>query len=74
MSFEDVAVDFSQQEWYQLDPAQRTMHKDVMLETYSNLASVGEDAYLCDCGECGCSNMYSFCRVLHFSFSYKDHS
>ena len=43
MSFEDVAVDFTRQEWHRLDPAQRTMHKDVMLENYSNLASVGED-------------------------------
>ncbi|KAM6143233.1 LOW QUALITY PROTEIN: zinc finger protein 157 [Erethizon dorsatum] len=41
MSFEDVAVDFTRQEWHRLDPAQRTMHKEVMLETYSNLASVG---------------------------------
>lgn len=43
MSFEDVAVDFTQQEWHRLDSTQRNMHKDVMLETYSHLASVGED-------------------------------
>ena len=43
MSFEDVAVDFTRQEWHRLDLAQRTMHRDVMLENYSNLASVGED-------------------------------
>ncbi|KAM9180609.1 zinc finger protein 157-like isoform 1-T1 [Dugong dugon] len=41
VSFEDVAVDFTRQEWHGLNPAQRTMHKDVMLENYSNLASVG---------------------------------
>ncbi|XDB66820.1 hypothetical protein ABFV05_020436 [Capra hircus] len=41
VSFEDVAVDFTRQEWHRLDLAQRTMHRDVMLENYSNLASVG---------------------------------
>lgn len=46
MSFEDVAVHFTRQEWHRLDPAQRTMHKDVMLENYSNLASVGKDSCL----------------------------
>jgi KRAB domain-containing zinc finger protein len=51
VSFEDVAVDFTRQEWHRLDPAQRTMHKDVMLETYSHLASVGEDGHLCDSWE-----------------------
>ena len=56
MSFEDVAVDFTRQEWYQLEPAQRTMHKDVMLENYSNLASVGEDY-------CPCTSLY---RVFPF--------
>ncbi|KAB1253316.1 Zinc finger protein 157 [Camelus dromedarius] len=46
LSFEDVAVDFTRQEWHRLDPAQRTMHKDVMLENYSNLASVDSLAHV----------------------------
>jgi KRAB domain-containing zinc finger protein len=44
VSFKGVAVDFTQEEWQQLDADEKTTYRDVMLENYSNLVSVGEAA------------------------------
>nr|XP_045738346.1 zinc finger protein 510-like [Mirounga angustirostris] len=41
MSFEDVIVEFTQDEWQYMSPAQRILYRDVMLENYSHLISVG---------------------------------
>ncbi|XP_070792550.1 LOW QUALITY PROTEIN: zinc finger and SCAN domain-containing protein 31-like [Pituophis catenifer annectens] len=38
VSFEEVAVHFSEEEWSQLDPAQKALHGEVMLENSRNLA------------------------------------
>ncbi|KFO33073.1 Zinc finger protein 717, partial [Fukomys damarensis] len=41
VSFEDVFVSFTWEEWQVLDDAQRTLYREVMLETYSSLAVLG---------------------------------
>ncbi|XP_032770690.1 zinc finger protein 431-like isoform X2 [Rattus rattus] len=41
VTYDDVHVNFTHEEWALLDPSQKNLYKDVMLETYLNLCGIG---------------------------------
>ncbi|XP_052602956.1 zinc finger protein 431-like isoform X5 [Peromyscus californicus insignis] len=41
VTYEDVHVNFTHEEWALLDPSQKRLYKDVMQETYWNLTIIG---------------------------------
>lgn len=45
MTFEDVALSFSEEEWQMLDPAQKILYNNVMQENYENVISLGKGPF-----------------------------
>lgn len=57
MSFQDVAVTFTVEEWALLDPSQKKLHKDVMEETFRNLAAIGMTEIMPFLGQSDCKSV-----------------
>lgn len=45
LTFQDVAMDFTREEWVQPIPAQKDLYGNVMLESYRNLFALGHQLY-----------------------------
>ncbi|XP_033617672.1 zinc finger protein 709 [Fukomys damarensis] len=57
VTFEDVAVNFTVEEWALLDPSQKTLYRDVMWENFRNVAAIERN-----CGDQQLEDDYNSCK------------
>ncbi|XP_038173595.2 putative zinc finger protein 826 [Arvicola amphibius] len=68
VTYEDVHIDFTEDEWVLLNPSQRSLYKDVMLETYRNLTAIGMKETIMERNPL---NILSVIKPLHVTVIFK---
>ncbi|XP_052040620.1 putative KRAB domain-containing protein ZNF788 [Apodemus sylvaticus] len=63
ITYDDVHVNFTHEEWALLDPSQKSLYKDVMLETYGNLAAIGMKEVILKSNP---PSLFNVIKTLHF--------
>ncbi|CAO2596473.1 Zinc finger protein 120, partial [Lemmus lemmus] len=67
VTYNDVHVDFTREEWALLDHSQKNLYKDVMLETYMNLTAIGTKEVILERN----LNILNVLKPLHITVIFK---
>ncbi|XP_041533582.1 zinc finger protein 124-like [Microtus oregoni] len=64
VTYEDVHIDFTEDEWILLNPFQKSLYIDVMLETYRNLTALGMRETIMDISPLNILNVIKSLRII----------